>query len=77
MCMPRWWDERRFGLFVHSNLASVPAWSPIGEYSDWYRSHMGDDVTDVLLHPRPMVEVLAHHRDRWGHIATYDDFLHC
>ncbi len=75
MGMPRWWDERRFGLFVHSNLASVPAWAPIGEYSDWYRSHMGDDVTDVLLHPRPMVEVLAHHRDRWGHIATYDDFL--
>ena len=75
MGMPTWWDERRFGLFVHSNLASVPAWAPIGEYSDWYRSHMGDDVTDVLLHPRPMVEVLAHHRDRWGHIATYDDFL--
>ncbi len=75
MGMPRWWDERRFGIFVHSDLASVPAWSPIGEYADWYRSHMGDDVTDVVLHPRPMVEVLAHHRDRWGHIETYDDFL--
>jgi alpha-L-fucosidase len=53
----------------------VPAWSPIGEYSDWYRSHLGEDVADVMLHPRPMVEVLAHHRDRWGHIERFDDFL--
>ena len=75
MGMPGWWDKRRFGLFVHANLATVPAWAPIGEYADWYRSHLGDDVADVLLHPRPMVEVLAHHRDRWGHIAAFDDFL--
>lgn len=75
MGMPTWWNERRLGLFVNASLASVPAWSPIGEYSGWYRSHMGDSVTDVRLHPQPMVEVLAHHRDRWGHIARYDDFL--
>ena len=75
MGMPTWWDDRRFGLFVHSNLATVPAWSPIGEYADWYRSHLGEDVADVLLHPRPMVEVLAHHRDRWGHIEHFDEFL--
>jgi alpha-L-fucosidase len=75
MGMPDWWSERRLGLFVHSNLASVPAWAPIGEYADWYRSHLGEDVADVLLHPHPMVEVLAHHRDRWGHIERYDDFL--
>ena len=75
MGMPTWWDERRFGLFVHASLATVPAWSPIGEYAEWYRSHLGDDVDDVVLHPRPMVEVLAHHRDRWGHVENYDDFL--
>ena len=75
MSMPTWWNQRRFGIFVHSSLATVPAWSPIGEYSDWYRSHLGEDVADVMLHPRPMVEVLAHHRDRWGHIEHFDDFL--
>jgi len=75
MGMPTWWNERRFGLFVHSNVATVPAWSPIGEYADWYQSHLGEDVTDVMLHPRPLVEVLAHHRDRWGHIERFDDFL--
>jgi alpha-L-fucosidase len=73
--MPAWWEQQRFGLFVHSNLATVPAWSPIGEYADWYRSHLGDEVADVLLHPRPMVEVIAHHRERWGHVEHYDDFM--
>jgi alpha-L-fucosidase len=75
MTMPTWWSERRLGLFVHATVASVPAWAPIGEYAEWYRSHLGDDVDDVLLHPRPLVEVLAHHRDRWGHVEHYDDFV--
>ncbi len=75
MTMPTWWSERRFGLFVDASVASVPAWAPIGEYAEWYRSHLGDDVDDVLLHPHPLVEVLAHHRDRWGHVEQYDDFV--
>lgn len=75
MVMPGWWRERRLGLFVHATVATVPGWSPIGEYAELYRSHLGDDVADVLLHPRPMVEVLAHHRDRWGHIEHFDDFV--
>ena len=40
--MPAWWEQRRYGMFVHANLATVPAWSPIGQYADWYRSHLGD-----------------------------------
>ena len=72
--MPAWWEQRRYGMFVHANLATVPAWSPIGQYADWYRSHLGDPVPDVILHPTPMVEVLAHHRDRWAHVDRFDDF---
>lgn len=73
--MPDWWTMRRLGMFVHTNVATVPAWAPIGQYAEWYRSHLGDDVDDVVLHPQPLVEVLAHHRDRWGHIDAYDDFV--
>ena len=75
MGMPDWWNQRRLGLFVHATAATVPAWAPVGEYAEWYRSHLGEDVADVVLHPQPMVEVLAHHRDRWGHIEQYDDFV--
>ena len=74
MTMPDWWTTRRLGLFVHANLATVPAWAPIGEYAEWYRSHLGDELDDVTMHQQPLVEVLAHHRERWGHIEHYDDF---
>ncbi|MGA9275352.1 alpha-L-fucosidase [Ilumatobacter sp.] len=74
MTMPTWWTERRFGLFVHSTAASVAGWAPIGEQAEWYRSHLGE-VDDSLGHPSPLVEVLAHHRDRWGHVENYDDFV--
>ena len=74
MGAPRWWEQRRFGLLVHANLATVPAWAPIGQYADWYRAHI-ERVPDVLLQTSPLVETLAHHRDRWGHIERYDDFL--
>ena len=75
MVAPRWWKQRRFGLLVHANLATVPAWAPIGQYAGWYRAHIDGDVPDVLMHPSPLAETLAHHRDRWGHIEHYDDFF--
>ena len=52
----------------------VPAWAPIGQYAEWYRAHLDGGVSDVLLHPSPMVETVAHHRDRWAHVDEYDDF---
>jgi len=74
--VPAWWNQRRYGLFVHANVATVPSFAPIGEYADWYRSHMGEaGLQDVLLHPSPMAEVLAWHRDRWAHVERYDDFV--
>ena len=80
MAMPRrtddrWWDHRRFGLLVQVSTACVPAWAPVGQYADWYRAHLDGDVCDTLLHPSPMVETIAHHRDRWAHVEHFDDFL--
>ena len=69
----QWWQQCRFGLFLHANLATVPAWAPVGQYADWYRAHLGESC-DTLLHPSPMVETIAHHRDRWDHVASYDEF---
>ncbi|MEO6652136.1 MAG: alpha-L-fucosidase [Ilumatobacteraceae bacterium] len=75
MGTPLWWQQRRFGLLVQASIATVPAWAPIGEYAGWYRAHIDPSVSDVLLHPSPLVESLAHHRDRWSHIEQYEEFL--
>lgn len=71
MGMPKWWDERRLGLLVHASVASVPAWAPVGGAADRYRAYLGEGDADDA----PLVEVLAHHRDRWGHIEHFDDFV--
>lgn len=76
MTVPDWWNERRYGLFVHANIATVPSFAPIGESADRYWSHLGADVSiDPQAHPSPMAEVLAYHRDRWSHVERYDDFI--
>lgn len=69
-----WWDRRRFGLLVHTSTAAVPAWAPIGQYAEWYRAHLDGTAKDVLLHPSPMVETIAHHQARWAHVERFDDF---
>ncbi len=75
MGAPLWWKQRRFGLMIQVNLATVPGWAPIGADPAWYRAHIDPGVRDVLLHPSPLVETLAHHADRWAHIEDYDDFF--
>ena len=53
----------------------MPAWAPIGQYAEWYRAHLDGGAKDVLLHPSPMVETIAHHLDRWAHVERFDDFV--
>lgn len=75
MSLPTWWKGVRYGLHVHASLASVPAFAPRGAEAGWYHRHLGADQVDGLGHPSmPLVEVLAHHRDRWGFVGHYDDF---
>ena len=71
--LPSWWDGCRYGMFVHANLATVPAFAPVHEYADWYWSHL-EPRADVVLHPTsPLPEVMAWHAEHWPGVA-FDDF---
>lgn len=71
---PRWFTQRRFGMFVHANIATVPAFSPVHEYADWYWSHL-EPRDDVALHPTsPLPEVMAWHAENWPGYS-FDDFI--
>ena len=77
MVAPLWWKQRRFGLMVQANLATVPGVGP-----DRQPTRVGTRRTstpgdsDVLLHPSPLVETLAHHaRPLGARRATTTDFL--
>ena len=35
--IPEWYDNAKFGIFIHWGVYAVPAWSPKGQYSEWYQ----------------------------------------
>ncbi len=45
--VPKWFNESKFGIFIHWGVYSVPAWGPTGDsigvydkYAEWYWSKM-------------------------------------
>ncbi|MDX3072675.1 alpha-L-fucosidase [Streptomyces sp. MI02-7b] len=63
---PYWFQDAKFGIFIHWGVYSVPAWSPVGkQYAEWYWNSMQD----------PGDEVYAYHRATYGEDFAYDDFI--
>ena len=58
--LPEWFDDAKFGIFIHWGLYSVPAWSPVGEYAEWYweRQRNQDDggVTAAFQNGQPSTD---------------------
>jgi len=38
--VPAWFDDGKFGIFIHWGIYAVPSWSPTDTYSEWYWNHM-------------------------------------
>ena len=45
--VPEWFQESKFGIFIHWGVYSVPAWGPTGDsigvydkYAEWYWKKM-------------------------------------
>lgn len=38
--IPEWYDDAKFGLFIHWGVYSVPSWQPVGNYAEWYWYHL-------------------------------------
>ena len=66
--------QKRYGMFVHANIATVPAFAPMHEYADWYWGFL-ETKPDIVLHPTcPLPEVVAWHREHFGD-QPFDDFI--
>ncbi|KAG2171938.1 hypothetical protein INT43_001414 [Umbelopsis isabellina] len=62
---PRWFDEDKFGIFIHWGLYSVPAWGPPGVYAEWY-------WYNYLQVGSPTYN---YHKKVYGENFEYDSFL--
>ncbi len=61
---PAWFDEAKFGIFIHWGVYSVPAWAPKGTYSEWYWRHMQNKKR----------ETWQFHARTYGEDFKYQDF---
>lgn len=72
--VPAWFEDVKFGIFIHWGVYSVPAWAPanadIGiyaKYAEWYwRRINGTEAADKLFR--------AYHNKMYGEDFLYQDF---
>jgi alpha-L-fucosidase len=62
---PQWWTDAKFGIFIHWGVYSVPAFSKLGEYSEWYWHSLQSGKPDYV----------AFHNRMYGGDFAYADFV--
>lgn len=66
--IPAWFDDAKFGIFIHWGLYSVPSWGPKGKYAEWYwRRIMQDREKNG--------EFWQFHERTYGADFKYQDFV--
>lgn len=61
---PQWFEDAKFGIFIHWGVYSVPSWGPKDKYAEWYWHDMKD----------PKGATWAFHEKTYGAKFQYQDF---
>jgi alpha-L-fucosidase len=62
---PQWWSDAKFGIFIHWGIYSVPSFSKVGEYAEWYWNSLKEGKPDYV----------NFHNKNYGPLFTYPDFV--
>jgi len=62
--IPQWYDDAKFGIFIHWGVYSVPAWAPVGTYAEWYWHDLNQAGSATQ----------AFHNATYGAAFKYQDF---
>ncbi|MCG8502300.1 MAG: alpha-L-fucosidase, partial [Firmicutes bacterium] len=69
--IPEWYGDAKFGIFIHWGPYSVPAFSKVGQYSEWYWEVLQNPKRTEMGHK----EVKEFHDRVYGEDFTYPDFV--
>lgn len=73
--VPAWFEDAKFGIFIHWGLFSVPAWAPTGgkdvygKYAEWYWQRLNSDIGQVHK------QFAGFHEKTYGTGFKYQDFV--
>jgi alpha-L-fucosidase len=71
--IPAWFEDAKFGIFIHWGPYSVPAWAPKGVYEEWYQYWMTSKEVSGNFNPKPSA-VYDHHIATYGKDFSYYKF---
>jgi alpha-L-fucosidase len=71
--IPSWFEDAKFGIFIHWGPYSVPAWGPRGTYSEWYQQRVESKNVGGNYNPKPTA-VYDHHVNSYGRHFSYYQF---
>ncbi len=73
---PEWWNEAKFGIFIHWGVYSVPAFAPKGEYAEWYWERIGraGNPDPSSSDARIRRETRNFHKRHYGEAVQYMEF---
>jgi len=61
---PQWFEDAKFGIFIHWGVYSVPSWGPKDQYAEWYWYYMEKKDTPTW----------DFHKEKYGEKFKYQDF---
>lgn len=62
--VPEWYQDAKFGIFIHWGVYSVPAYSPVGSYAEWYQHELKSGKADNA--------VVKYQKEKYGNQSYYD-----
>ncbi len=71
--IPEWFQNAKFGIFIHWGLYSVPAWSPRGTYAEWYEYWLKNKTLFGNGNFKGS-EIYDYHVNTYGKDFKYSDF---
>jgi len=72
---PPWFQDAKFGIFIHWGVYSVPAWSPKRTYAEWYWNSLTRTKQGETPHHDPKGETWRYHVKNYGEDFEYPDFV--
>ncbi len=63
---PEWYQDAKFGIFIHWGVYAVPSWGVAKSYSEWYWNNMSDQKADNAW--------WQFHKKNYGEKFEYADF---
>lgn len=62
--VPEWWQDGKFGIFIHWGVYSVPGFTAKGNYAEWYQHSLTNNSHNGM--------VQQYHRINFGERSYYD-----